>query len=605
MRFAGVVGGAADTGEIKSAIATCQDKITSILIELSTSYDNRSPGSTGLGGDIAILHLIHGVAVYADISSFTLKKFEAEQDALIKKLKTDGLSDAEKEEIIKHLKALDIAIAQCQANGIFTAATDGKTMWLSVEFCNKLSKLGLRFVIAHEATHIQYNHPAQRGARDPSLYNIAIDLKNNYFQILDANTRLQNKTNAALTKDGSELFRTNLGEFITFNEYKAFLADPFNPPKKLAHLSPIHAMKQKVDSTYVNPGKDIAPMYFAEPSLADDMKRPANIYDALYAAVPKCKECGKWAVYEKPKEVQEIEKKLKIKKRGPCCIDHKHNGEDCCTHKHDPKICPFNSPDHCSNCGCSKCDQSDGGGMPLDVIGMAGSLLDKHMDNQLTEDEIEKKLREASNLAKQYGYGSGFFADTLAQLSKPKMNYKDFIRFLIQRKSQSGESKPNWNKPRIKPLLAGLYMPRKHDINFNILLLIDCSGSMSNDDIALGVSQFQCLGTQAAIWAVPFDVSCYWDQMVSIKKADAANLHKINVMGRGGTDLTRAFAEWEANVKQPIDLIAVVSDTFVGDHEVNNAKEPPKGTHTLWIQTAQNDSFKPRFGRVFNLRGER
>ena len=515
MKFVEIVGGAADTDEIKSAIAACQEKLTSVCIELSTSYENRSQGSSGLGGDIAILHLIQGCSIYADISSFTLKKLEAEQDTLIKKLEGD-ISDADKEEVIKHLKALNIAIAQCESTGIFTAATDGKKMWFSVEFMNKLSKLGARFVVAHEATHIQYNHPAQRGHRDPALYNIAIDLKNNYFQILDANTRLQ-KSNSSQSKDGAELFRQNLGEFITFDEYKAFLTDPFNPPKKLAHLSPIHAMKKQADSTYIAPGKDLPPFYFAEPNLSDDMKRPANIYDALYNAVPRCPECNRWGVYPKNKEVKELEKKMKVEKHGPCCIDHKHNGKDCCEHNHDPKHCPFSDPSHCSNCGCKSCDpKCSGDGMPLDVIGMAGSLLDRHMDNQLTEDEMEKKLREANNLAKQYGYGAGYAAEELARLSKPKMRWQDMVIWLVSRKKQ-GYGRNNWNLPRIKPLIAGLYTPKRQEINVNVVVGIDCSGSMSNEDIAHGISQLQVLGNKASIWVIPWDTKAYFEQMVHIK----------------------------------------------------------------------------------------
>src|SRR5581483_124681 len=57
-----------------------------------------------------------------------------------------------------------------------TAATDGRDIFLNIDFWNKLTppeRLGL---LAHEVLHAALLHVVRRGTRDPLLWNIAADI---------------------------------------------------------------------------------------------------------------------------------------------------------------------------------------------------------------------------------------------------------------------------------------------------------------------------------------------------------------------------------------------------------------------------------------------
>lgn len=56
-----------------------------------------------------------------------------------------------------------------------TMATDGRHLYYSTEFMDKLSEEELVFVIGHEVLHCVYDHMGRRGGRHPKLWNIASD----------------------------------------------------------------------------------------------------------------------------------------------------------------------------------------------------------------------------------------------------------------------------------------------------------------------------------------------------------------------------------------------------------------------------------------------
>ena len=56
-----------------------------------------------------------------------------------------------------------------------TAATDGRTLFYSREFFNKLSPKQVEFVVAHEILHNVFDHIARTEGRDKNIWNAAID----------------------------------------------------------------------------------------------------------------------------------------------------------------------------------------------------------------------------------------------------------------------------------------------------------------------------------------------------------------------------------------------------------------------------------------------
>jgi hypothetical protein len=322
---------------------------------------------------------------------------------------------------------------------------------------------------------------------------------------------------------------------------------------------------------------------------------------------------------KKKKEAEEKKKKEEKKKLSKSPSDehshnHDENGDSCCDHNHDEEG-KTSSPTEgkgngqeseenqeegcCGPKGCSECGGDDS--EYIDPFG-AGETLDDHLDSDISEEELGKRITDAMEIAKKMaGKVPGSLEDELGQLIAPKLTWQDFVRNKIL-KVRTGYGKTDWTRPKTRPLFAGLYSPKKKDHFVKFLFGYDCSGSMSSDDIVYGVSQAQVIDEKGEGFLVPWDSITYWDSVVQIKKATAEELSKAKVKGRGGTYVSSLFNEYEENVGK-VDLILIATDGFLYDAELNGCK-PPKGVEVIWLITSHNPNFKPPFGRVFHLHNE-
>lgn len=282
---------------------------------------------------------------------------------------------------------------------------------------------------------------------------------------------------------------------------------------------------------------------------------------------------------------------------GDCCGDGKGQSQG------QGESCNSGSDGSCNDGGgCGEngqCDECGGcGDDPFEI----GDLLDEHMDTDVSEDELAKRLYDAAEMAKRMGGKTPLgMQDEIADLIAPKITWQDIVRQMITKKRE-GVGRADWQKPKSRPLFTGLYVPKKKDHFLNILVAYDCSGSMSAEDISFGISQLQVIDQKSEMYCVAFDFVPYWDQMVKIKKADKENLSKLKSIGRGGTAVNLVFNEYEKYCGKA-DLIIVISDNYLSDTELNDVKRPDRSTDTLWLCTSEN-KWKPPFGRTYNLRNE-
>lgn len=627
MKFTKIIGKAD-----KELIRKAEDKLSAIFTELSLGYDNKSMG-TGIGGDPLVFQLVYPIDHICDATAVQLDDLKKKEEELEKR-KEAGEVIPEDEQIPEEVKKFRQQMGQ---RVLRTAATDGKRYYWNPKFVVDQDRLGLRIVVAHEAWHAIYMHPSRRGSRLPKLWNIAVDYKVNFTIMEDLKARE--------IRDHADVFTKHLGEFITLEEYAAFLRDPFHPPPRLAHLNPTLGLRKMADPAYEDPFGDVPPMYYADPNLSEDMKRPENVYDYLLSQIPKCPKCGKLGKYKKPEEYKQLQKKIeedrkkkakekkakddkaKAKEKteenkglpmadpDACCKEHNHdeNGDECCDHNHGS---PSDSPGQgqpnssgqpqpsddgacCGEGGCSECGGDDS--EYVDPFG-AGDTLDDHIDTDVSEEELGKRISDAMEIAKKMaGKVPGALEDELGQLIAPKLTWQDFVRSRIL-KARTGFGKNDWTRPKSRPLFAGLYSPKRRDHYVKFLFGYDCSGSMSIEDIAFGVSQIQVIDERGEGYLVPWDSTTYWDSMVKIKKATAEELKNAKVKGRGGTHIATLFNEYEDQIGK-VDMIIVATDGYLYDNELSDVKVP-RGIDVIWLITSHNDSFKPPFGRVFHLRNE-
>jgi predicted metal-dependent peptidase len=247
-----------------------------------------------------------------------------------------------------------------------------------------------------------------------------------------------------------------------------------------------------------------------------------------------------------------------------------------------------------------KCDCSDDFEFdPFDY----GELLDEHMDVEIDDEKLAKRMQDAADMARRLGSTiAGGIEDDLDELTKPKLTWQDFTRF-VKTKLQQGQSKNNWNSPRRRLLFSGLYVPTKINHSVKFLLAYDCSGSMSKEAITYGVSQVQALNENGEGFCIPWDSQPYFDAMVKIKSAKADQLRNAKYKGGGGTYLAPLFEQYEAHTGK-VDIIIVVSDFFLGDEEMVMKLTKPKDTEVIWLSVAGNPRFVAPFGRLFKLMNE-
>lgn len=586
-------------GEIDSALVSkCEERMTKQLLNLGLRYDQKSVGM-GVGGDPFLFNLIAPV---------------------------------------EHILTRTLF-----GSPITTAATNVKSYFYNPEFIMKLSDYGLRIVMSHEAFHCVFMHPTRIGSRNPRLWNIAVDYRVNVTIMEDIASRQFCPNNDVIA-----FFRKELGEFIKLEEYASFLRDPYHPPARFSHWAPDY----KPDPNKMGKDEERS-VFFSDTSLPEDKKRPEAIYEYLYKCIPRCPVCNKMGMYKIPDDVkrrreQDKENKSKEKDQGqdqnqnqgqdqnqssnhgnssgdnpggnsgsnPSC-GHNHGGNQNCGHNSgsnqgnssgqdsesdDNQQGSGKNKDNCDcNSGCKNGCDCNGDDYEYLDIGSYGDTFDIHLTADASQEEIDDMISRATASARQMG-GTipGAFEDELADLQEPVVTWQDFVRE-TRSKIRLGHGKSDWTRFRSRQMAAGVLSPKKKTHHIKFLFGQDCSGSMSDEDVAFGLSQLQVIDENGEGILVPWDVDPYWDKAVKIKNAKVEELKKFKVVGRGGTDVSKFLNEFEAKFGQQ-DLIIIATDGYLCDSELLYVKKPK--CPVMWLITSHNDGFKPPFGKVFHLYNE-
>lgn len=544
-----------------SLVLKAEAHLSKIFLELGTRYNNEHVGS-GMGGDPLIFGLMYPV---------------------------------------EHICTLNIP----------TAATDGKRYYWNPKFILKQSKIGLRIICGHEAWHALYMHPQRRGSRLPKLWNIAVDYIVNGTVMDDFKARKM---------DPKEMFTKHLGKYMTLEQYANLLKDPF---KKQAGFEDLDVMPEdpnkpkvelpKPDEDRELTAKEIEELekreksikfFYADPDLADDMKRPEKIYDYLYALLPKCPKCGSIGIYKQPKDKKDKGKgsKDKDKEKDPQDKGDKGDNHD---ENHDhgdgqPCNCPNHPGDQSDGDGqdqsCNPGGECDNCGGGIDIFDLGGTV-DDHMDTNESEEKLAKRVSDAMEAArKMAGHVPGALEDELGKLTAPKITWQDIIRTRLL-KARAGNGRNDWTRFRTRPMFTGQLVPKRKSYFAHFGCLLDTSGSMSKDDMAYGISQLASLDERSEGTIVPADATIYWDQATRIKKAVPEELSKIKIVGRGGTKYAEFFDDYEDKIGV-CDFLIVITDGYLLDSDIAEMKHP--GVDVIWLLTSSS-SFTPPFGRVFDL----
>jgi predicted metal-dependent peptidase len=512
-----------------------------------------------------------------------------------------------------------------------TAATDGKRYYWNPKFIMKLSPIGLRLVCGHEAWHAIYMHPQRRGERIPKLWNICVDFIVNNLLMEDISFR---------KLDPKNTFVQHLGHYLDVDQYTEMLKNPFEPIKGFdkyfldaSNQAPNLTLPKADDERELTDeekkeierlGKRVT-LFYADPIIPDNLKKPENLYDYFYKLLPKCPECGKPGMYKVPKEnkgptppakksedLEDSEEESETSNSEENHEEHNHAEEQKPSHEgQDALDQPGTQKGKGKGKGCSTCgpgahgegsggadgDGEGEGDQYVDIFDFGGTL-DDHMDAEESPEKMGQRLADAIETAKRMaGHIPAGLQDELGKLTAPIVKWKDVIRSQLT-KSHDGNTRNDWTRFRSRPLFAGLLTPKRVDHLCSFVVLLDCSGSMSVADISFGVSQLQGLDTRAEGIVVPADCTIYWDKITKLKNVSQEELSKINVVGRGGTMFAAFFQDYEKKVGKANFLI-MITDGYLLDQDIAEMKDP--GIPVYWLITSTS-SFVPPFGRAFYLR---
>jgi len=558
MKFSKVIG-KVDQKLVEQA----EDKLSQVFLELGTRYTNEHVG-TGMGGDPLIFGLMYPV---------------------------------------EHVCTMNIP----------TAATDGKRYYWNPKFVLKQSKIGLRIVCGHEAWHALYMHPQRRGSRLPKLWNIAVDYIVNGTVMDDFKARKM---------DAAETFTKHLGKYMTLPQLAQLYKDPFSKIKGFEDMNPYDADDTEAKLPSADEDRDLTveeqkelerrakktKFFYADPNIDEEMRRPEKIYDMLYQILPKCPKCGRVGIYNPPQKKKDKKEKQKSKDKEEKNSDQggdkseSGKGKDK-SDKHDhgngdqPCDCPGDHPGEGQGDGEGDgCGSGGGCGGGIDVFGLGGTL-DDHMDTTESEEKLAKRVSDAMEAAKKMaGHVPAALEDELGKLTAPKVTWQDIIRIRLL-KARAGNGRNDWTRFRSRPMFSGLLIPKRKNYFAHFGCLLDTSGSMGKEDMALGLSQLAALDERSEGTIVPADATIYWDKATKIKKANAEELSKVKVVGRGGTKFAEFFTDHEENIGK-CDFLIMITDGYLLDSDIAEMKNP--GIEVIWLITSHS-AFNPPFGRAFDL----
>lgn len=198
-----------------------------------------------------------------------------------------------------------------------------------------------------------------------------------------------------------------------------------------------------------------------------------------------------------------------------------------------------------------------------------------------------------------WGNIPGDVVETIKESLIPKFNYKALFQ-----QFRSTVLSSDYSKTRMKPSRRFGYsaMGSRRKNTTNLLVALDTSGSISNDDLqlALGFIKGFFKYTVERLDIVQFDTKIYDDNIISITKAPKS----FNIKGRGGTDFNPVFEYVQNESKTCYDGVLIVTDGYAAVPDKKYLKNNWKHTKYLWVLNSEDNWKRFKNGNKFSEFGK-
>lgn len=237
----------------------------------------------------------------------------------------------------------------------------------------------------------------------------------------------------------------------------------------------------------------------------------------------------------------------------------------------------------------------------IDNMGWLNIDFGNHMVCRISPEEALQNVLRAASTARSMGSKvPGCVEDFLGELSDPQTTYTDYLDQTISKAKKRGGRRPNYSAYRRRFISQRIYIPTTTDYRPRVLILLDTSASMSQADIAFGISEAQVFDHRAELIVVCVDDHPRWESATKITKS--SEVPTVRVVGRGGTVFDEFFAEYRVKLKRygPFDAIMAITDGGLTPPPI----ELRPNCDVAWVLTSDMFRFSPNFGKVVKLHRE-
>lgn len=244
-----------------------------------------------------------------------------------------------------------------------------------------------------------------------------------------------------------------------------------------------------------------------------------------------------------------------------------------------------------------KAESEDGSGW--EKIEGSGELVDSHANwGECEEDVVKEKVRAVAEKAikaqEEKGWSSigSKIAASIIEANKPVVNWKREVRYFINKLALFGRTntrtrinrrEQSTKKGRCDALKDVYFQPgSKRDFRSRLLVAIDSSGSVTDDEISAFVGEINGM-----IQHVDCDVLLFDTKIVMEPKTISKRLSNLKVVGRGGTNF--------APVCELVDELRYDGLVIMTDGHAPFPKKPR--ARVMWAITPNGDSVTPPWGK--------
>lgn len=236
--------------------------------------------------------------------------------------------------------------------------------------------------------------------------------------------------------------------------------------------------------------------------------------------------------------------------------------------------------------GAKEKRQSDAGNAMDDYFDSserhAQKMMEKWGENDLIDEKIQQITNHIASDASRWGNVSGMLKQMILEANAPKFDPTTVVKHFKQEiQSEQMESTRSKTNRRFGYVLPGW----RHKMKSSILFAIDCSGSMSDDDVALGEAFVNKFIKHAKV------SYCFWDgvcgEITDLKRKEK----NFELVGRGCTNPDSVLERLE---EEHLDFGGLV---FFTDNGFNWERPKNKWAHKIFIISTENACEPPDWVR--------